>query len=242
MDQSEVYVLRTIDYREHAKLVYMLSESGIISAVAHGAKKMHSPLRLLAQSGNHLAVTLSTSRLPAMKDASLINRYEGIKNDLIKTTVASVIHELIYYNITDDDDHNKLFQFLLKTMHALETTRVPLEILMIFELKFLYFLGYGLDLRRCAVCGREYPLYFDTHTALTYCTDHVVDVNRSLDQKAFKPLEALLWVDISQFEPLDLKDESIDTYMRIIDDLYAHYLSVKTKAKSILYRLRVEGE
>ncbi len=236
-DYDEAYILRTIDYQEHSKLIYMYTASGIKSGLARGVKKMQSPLRHLMQTGMLLSVDLSKGKLPTIKDAEMLTYYKSIKEDLIKTTIVSVINELIYYNVSDHDDHQKLFQFIKKVLDALSLSDSPLEILNVFELKFLYFLGYGIQFNRCSACSKVEPLFFDSHSGMVFCEEHLEHHQHALDKEAFAPLQYFLHVDIEKFKPLNLDKQKHQRLQAIIDDLYDVHLSARPKAKKILKSL-----
>jgi len=150
----EGHILRTIDYKESSMLLYVYTEKGIKSMIARGVKKLDSPLRHLAQPSNRIEMTLTSGNLPTLKEAMLIDRLPEIKDDFIKSTIMGLINELIYKTVTSDDNHPKLYGFLHKFTAALKTTDAPLELMLVFELKMLYFLGYAIPLRQCHVCGR----------------------------------------------------------------------------------------
>lgn len=233
----DAYVLRTIDYKEHGKLMYVYTNTGIQSAIARGVKKMQSPLRHLVQTGMLLRVDFSKGKFPTLKDAEMLHYFKHIKSDLIKTTCVSVINELIYYNVSNDDNHEKLFNFLIKVLHVLDHTDAPKEVLMVFELKFLYFLGYGIQFNRCAQCGKTTDLHLDFYTSMVVCTDHLDHDHDAINEDAFKPLKTYLHVDITTFEPLHLDIKTYKRLEQIIDALYDTHLSSRSKAKKILKTL-----
>ena len=233
----DAYVLKTLDYKEHSKLMYMYTKQGIQSAIARGVKKMHSPLRHCVQTGMLLRVDLSKGKLPTLKDAEMVQYYQGIKTDLIKTTIVSVINELIYYNVTENDDHQKMLKFLHKVLNTLNTTDAPKEVLMIFELKFLYFLGYGIRFEHCGQCHNTTNLYFDSYTSMVLCKDHVDFNHHVINETAFAPLKYYLHVDILTFKPLYLSTSEMKRLNTIIEALYETHLSSRPKAKRILNSL-----
>ncbi len=237
----EGFVLRTIDYQEHAKLLYVYTESGIKSMIARGVKKMNSPLRHLAQSGNLITLELSTGKLPTLKDARLINHYPETKKDLIKTTVVATISELVTYNVADEDNHTKLFAFLKKVFHTIETTGYPDELLMVFELKFFHFLGYGLNLKDCHVCQTQANLAFDVNIGALVCTDHQQRHHSHIGPESYRYMQYYYYLDITAFTPQKLDMETRIRLFDTIDSLTSMHMGVKPKAKQILRTLITGG-
>ncbi len=235
-DWTDAYVLRTIDYQDHGKLLYLYTEEGTRSALARGVKKMQSPLRALAQSGALIRVKLSKGTLPTLKEAERIARYPALGDDLVKASVAAVVRELIYYNVSADDDHPKLFGFMTKFLSALNRTTEPRQLLLMFELKLLYFLGYGVRFDRCGQCGSTQDLLLDAHTGMVLCQTHS-DASHTLNEAAFAPLRTLLHADIETFTPIALDLTERQRLEALVESWYEHHLSSKPKALGILKTL-----
>ncbi|MFW6319813.1 MAG: DNA repair protein RecO [Bacillota bacterium] len=230
----DAYILKTLDYKDTSKIIYFLTDEGIKSAIARGVKKMQSPLRHLMQAGMLVSLDLSKGDFPTVKDATMKTYFKAIKEDLVKTTILSVINELIYYNLTEHDDHHKLFAFVEKVLHALNTSDSPREILMVFELKFLYYLGYGINFNHCAVCKTTDDLVFDVHQSMCLCETHKDLTHDTLNARSFAPLKYYLHCDITQFESQHLPPETLRYLDTVISSLYDTHLNARPKAKTIL--------
>jgi DNA repair protein RecO (recombination protein O) len=234
MTMIDAYILKTLDYKDTSKIIYFLTDEGIKSAIARGVKKMQSPLRHVMQTGMLVSLDLSKGDFPTVKDATMKHYFKQIKEDLVKTTIVAVINELIYYNLTDHDDHQKLFTFVEKVLHAINTTTTPREILMVFELKFLYYLGYGINFNHCAVCKREDTLVFDVHQSMCFCEAHKTPSQDTLNAKSFAPLKYYLHCDITQFESQHINKDTTAYLDTVISSLYDMHLNARPKAKTIL--------
>ncbi len=231
------HVLRTIDYKDNSKLLYVYTNEGIKSMIARGVKKMQSPLSHLAQSSNLINMTLSQAKLPTLKEAALIDYYPEIKNDLIKTTIMDVINELIYYNVGDNDNHEKMLAFIQKVAKAIEQTNTPLEVLLIFELKFLYFTGYAVPLKHCHVCQGREDLAFDLYEGALVCPTHKEINHQYYGKEIYKPMQYYYYVDILQFKALELEHKTMKQLFDITTALCSMHLGFTSKAKKILLTL-----
>jgi DNA repair protein RecO (recombination protein O) len=227
-----VYTYKTIPYQEHAKLVYGYGEKGLISFLARGVMKLNSPLSFAAEPFRLLDVTLSQGTLPTLKEATLLNRYEHAKKDLIKTMVHHVIGEILAKNMAPEDDHVKLLGLLIKVFNHIEDDEDALSFLAVFMLKTLYFLGFGLHLSMCSECEKNQALGFDLYRLKTLCDVHGAS---SYDQQMRTLLITYLKADIEK-EPLPkLIDAS-----RVLDALgrlYEEHLEFQSKALKELLRL-----
>ncbi len=231
------YILRTIDYRDTSKLLYAYTEEGVKSMIARGVKKMDSPLRHMSQSGMLLDMELSESRLPTLKDAVLIDHFPKIKESFEKTTVLSCINELVYHNVGENDNHPKLMTFLDKFVETLKQTKAPFELLLVFELKFLWFLGAGIHMKNCYVCQSVEALRFDQNQSAVVCQKHLENAHTHYGADIVNALRYFYYLDIRSFKPLGLKKSALSTLYAITDELYAEHLGFRGKAKTILKSL-----
>ncbi|TVP96241.1 MAG: DNA repair protein RecO [Acholeplasmatales bacterium] len=238
---TEVYILRTLDYRESSRLLFLYGKQGVQSALARGVKKLDAPHRHLAQTGHLVEVALSTSRLPTVKTMQRIELYQPLKQSLLAQTVSQVAQELIYYNTTDTDDHLKLFGFLKKWLKQLEHHAAhpfaPIELLLVFELKFFYLLGYGIRFTSCHVCGIDKPLYFEPKTAMVACADHVERLDEACDETQFALLKWALHLDVTTYTPKSTSFELLHPLMQLVNGLHSMFLGHVPKARTILQTL-----
>lgn len=230
----EGHILRTIDYKESSMLLYVYTEKGIKSMIARGVKKLDSPLRHLAQTSNRLEMTLTKGNLPTLKEATLVDRLPEIKDDFIKSTIMGLINELIYKTVTNDDNHPKLYAFLHKFTAALKTSDAPLELMLVFELKMLHFLGYAIPLRRCHVCGARETLMFDVHEGALVCEKHTNANHVHYDQAIYLPMQYYYYVDITTFKKRGVTGETFKTIHKITEQLERMHLGFTPRARTIL--------
>lgn len=236
-DKLEALIVKTLDYQEHSQLVYFYTPHGMQSALARGVKKMSSALRPYIQVGNHVTLSLSKGKLPTIKEAEKMDTYAQIKSDLVKTTVLNSFLETVSYTVSKEDNHEKLFPFLIKCNQALKDSFNPLELSLLFDLKMLYFLGYGLDFKACHVCGMKEDLVLDTYTGMVSCKLHQELNHVMLDEQDFYPLKYYLYADVTDFESLTLTQETWIKLMHVMDQLYKEQTGTTRKSKKILYTL-----
>ncbi len=231
------YILRTIDYKDNSKLLYAYTTQGIQSMLARGVKKLNSPMRHLTQTSTLIEMELSKGKLPTLTEATLLDYFPDIKKDIMRASVLSTVNEIIYYNVTHEDDHTKLFNFLMKFTDVLKTTEYPLELLMVFEMKFLFFAGYAVPLRQCHVCGKKVDLIFDIHEGATVCGDHKNSNHHHYDKEIFHPLTYYYYVDIKEFKGWALDYKTIKRCYEAITHLQIMHMGFTSKAKKILISL-----
>ena len=148
------------------------------------------------------------------------------------------IMELIGNAIPKDSDHPKLYSFV-KRLFLLFDQGIDCEVLsFIFELKLLYFLGYGLNFRECNMCGEKTDLVFSVENGGLVCSEHL-----TINQVSYGPL---VYVNIMKLYAIDINKADIPvfehndkvTLRHIIDVLYGDYVGYKTKSRGIIKQIK----
>lgn len=165
-------ILRTIPYQENAKLLYAYTAQGMVSMVGRGLFKMHSPLKIAADPFKLIDIELTSKRLPTLKAATLVAHYPNTKANYEKTLMPHIIGETLLKNVTEDDDHRKLFSLLIKTLEGIEQSPDGFDFLAMFMFKLLYFLGFGMGLGACHECGKTASLGTNARSLKTVCEAH----------------------------------------------------------------------
>jgi DNA repair protein RecO (recombination protein O) len=65
MDIDKAFVLNSLDYKDSSRILYLYTEKGHISVIAHGVKKLNSINRFLSQNGNLIKLSISTPSFSA---------------------------------------------------------------------------------------------------------------------------------------------------------------------------------
>ncbi len=230
MELIEAIVLRSLDYKDSSKILYLYTDEGLKSVIAHSVKKMNNINRFLSQNGNLIKLNYTKSDFPSLKEGELVNDYPNVKKDLISYTYMNHIMELIGNTIPVDSDHIKLYSFV-KRLFLLFDKEIDPEILsFIFELKLLYFLGYGLNFKECNICSKQENLVFSVDNGGLVCAEHL-----SMNQVSYGKLYA---IDINKTTiPLLEKNDKV-ILRHIIDVLYEDYVSYKTKSRKIIRQIQ----
>ena len=238
MELKEAIVLRSLDYKDSSKILYLYTDEGLKSVIAHSVKKMNSINRVLSQNGNLIRINYTKSDFPSLKEGELVNDYPNIRKDLISYTYMNHIMELIGNTIPSDSDHIKLYTFVKKIFLLLDQGIDPEVLSFIFELKLLYFLGYGLNFKECNICTSKDNLVFSTDNGGLVCSEHL-----GLNQHSYGPLiyvnvMTLYFIDINKTEIPILEQNDKTIIRHIIDILYSDYVGYKTKSRGIIKQIQ----
>ena len=237
----EAYVLKTLDYKDAHKLVYFYTLEGIKSAIAYQTKKMTSRSRYMLQPLTKVDMTLTSGKLPSVKDVDLIDDYQAIKNDLTSYTYASHILELIYGTVSEEDDHSKMFSFLHRLL-GLMPSHNPSVVTMIFELKLLHFIGYGLQFKQCAICGKTEDTFFHPSSGGVTCLNHIDAHDLIANKEETLLLKYLYYIDIDKDELPDMDDHTKEKLRRLIELLFEEFVGYKTKSSKIIKQIEKNND
>nr|WP_272507374.1 DNA repair protein RecO [Clostridium aestuarii] len=156
--KSRAVVLKTQDFKEKDKIVWLFSEKlGKISSIARGAKTSKSKFLSSTQPfcfGEY--VLYRGKNLYTINEVETIDSFQGILKDFDSITYASYFCELIIIALNDEESIREFFKEFVKAFYLIKNKAVDLEILTrCFEMKLLKFTGYGFDFDRCSICGKK---------------------------------------------------------------------------------------
>jgi len=238
MDLIEAIVLKSLDYKDSSKILYLYTENGLQSIIAHSVKKMNNINRFLSQNGNLIKVSFSKSDFPSLKEGELINDFPNIKDDILSYTYLNHIMELVNNTISNDLDHKKMFNFLKRLFVLFNNKHNPEILSFIFELKLLYFLGYGLNFKGCSICDNNIDLVFNIDSGGLVCKEHISTYRDIYDADIYQILSRLYYLDIDNYEEFEINVNELVIIRNIIDQLFDQYISFKTKSRKILKQLQ----
>jgi DNA repair protein RecO (recombination protein O) len=158
MEETEGIVLRTYDLRETSKIVvFYTREFGTLKGIAKGVraknKSFGNSLELFCH--NYIAFYKSrNSSMHLLGKCEIKNFYTGIREDLLKTALATYWMEIIRELAESPDE--ELFEFLLNNLSYIENEdSIPPIIIPFLELNLLKLAGYGPVLDHCVNCKKE---------------------------------------------------------------------------------------
>jgi len=154
----EAVVLRHADWGEADRLLTLYTrERGKVRAIAKGARKIRS------RKAGHLEpftrVTLQLARgrdLLIVTQADTVDAYLPIHENLVKTSHAAYVVELLdRFTYEDDSENYNIYRLLTEALARLEKEADPWLAIRYYEIQLLDLLGYRPHLFECANCGRE---------------------------------------------------------------------------------------
>lgn len=162
-------VIKTLDYKENDKLVWIYTEQfGKITSIARGAKKNKNKLFSITLPLCYGDFMIFKGRsLYNLQEGNIISSFQGLLNNLDKLTYSSYLCELIDIALIEGESNPWLFKEFVTTLYLLNTDAIDYELLVrCFEIKLLSATGYGLTLDKCVLCKEKISL--SNYISLSY--------------------------------------------------------------------------
>ena len=237
MEFTKAIVCKVLDYKDSSKILYLYTDKGNISVIARGVKKLNSLSRNLSQVGNYIRFINSKTKLPSLKEGELINDFPNVKLDLEAYAFVSHILELINATVDEHNDHIKMFDFLVRILNLFNQELDPEILSFIFELKLLYFLGYGINFKKSEDCDESEMVYSISDGGLI-CRSQITPNRGFYEEDIYNVIKYLYYVDINTYKEFDLPQNERIMVRHIIDTTYEEFIGYHSKSRSILKQIK----
>lgn len=151
-------VLRDVKYRDSDKILTVLTEEwGKLTVKAKNAYGKNSKYSASTQLLCYSDMTLFQNRGRwNLNEASVVESFEGIRQDILKLSLGSYIAELMEAVSDEDMPSTALLYLGLNALFALSRGLYDeRHIKSVFELRLMCLSGYAPMLEGCSVCGRR---------------------------------------------------------------------------------------
>ena len=246
--RTEAIVLRRSDFGEADRLLTLFSrEYGKVRAIAKGARKPQS------RKTGHVELFMRTRFLVAegrnldiVTQAEMVEGYNRLRDDLVRTTYASYAVELLDRFTADEDRNPQLYDLLSDTLRSLANTDNMLLAARFYELHLLSLLGYRPQLFKCVSCGEgieELDQYYSAELGGLLCPNC-----RQADLKAHEisgaAVKVLRFLQTRQWQAaqnLRLRRELHTELEEVMYYYLTYILERNLKSADFLQRLRREA-
>ena len=150
-------VVRTSNLGEADRIITLVTPiHGLVRGVAKAARKPGSKVGGHLDLLKHVSVSIRETRtLHGLSQASTINGYRGLRDDLDRFSRASYVSEMSERFSVENGANQPLFRLLLDTLTALESTDNPEMAIHFFEMRLLQLSGFAPELSVCVETGVE---------------------------------------------------------------------------------------
>lgn len=236
LESVEGFVINEIPYGETSKIINVLTkEHGIIGVLAKGAKSMKSKFR--ASTGRYsyanFEIYYKEDKLSTLTSVDVINPLKNIHSDLTLISYTTYISDLVN-QVVKQSYSKKIYDLFINTILNLEKKLDPVVITNILEIKLLPFLGVGINLDSCAICGNKTNIVTIDGSRGGYVCLNCYSNEKIVSKEAIKLLRMYYYVNIASISKLNI-DESVKMEIdNFLNSYYEDYTGLYIHSKKFL--------
>jgi DNA repair protein RecO (recombination protein O) len=155
---TEAIALKRMDYGEADRILTLFTPGlGKLRAIAKGVRRSTSRMAGHLELFSHGQLMLARGRaLDIVTQASTIEPLREVRDDLVRSSYAFHLAELVDVFLEDRDPHPDVFALLVNALHTLAESEVPADLVARhFEVRLLAMLGFGPELTTCLGCRSQ---------------------------------------------------------------------------------------
>ncbi len=246
--RTEAIVLKRSDFGEADRLLTLYSrEFGKLKAIAKGARKPQS------RKTGHVELFMRSQFLMAkgqdldvITQAEMAEAYPALRDDLVRTTYAGYVVELLDRMTAEEGPNPSLYNLLAQTLGRLTTSDDVRLVARYYELRLLGLAGFQPQLFRCLSCDepiQEQDQFFSYELGGLLCpncraADRRARPVTAVAVKVLRYLQSRPWETV---QALQLKRPLHHELETIMHGYIAHILERDLKSVEFLHRLRREA-
>lgn len=236
LESVEGFVINEIPYGETSKIINVLTkEHGLIGVLAKGAKSMKSKFR--ASTGRYsyanFEIYYKEDKLSTLTSVDVINPLKNIHSDLTLISYTTYISDLIN-QVVKQSYSKKIYDLFINTILNLEKKLDPVVVTNILEIKLLPFLGVGINLDSCAICGNKTNIVTIDGSRGGYVCLNCYSNEKIVSKEAIKLLRMYYYVNIASISKLNI-DESVKMEIdNFLNSYYEDYTGLYIHSKKFL--------
>ncbi len=244
----EAIVLRRSDFGEADRLLTLYSrELGKVKAIAKGARKPQSRKTGHVELFMRTQFVLAQGRdLDIITQAEMIAGYQPLREDLVHTTYAAYLVELLDAFTPEEEKNRALYELLVNSLTWLAESRNFLLIARYYELRLLALAGYQPQLFQCVGCGtpvQEQDQFFSAEQGGILCPECAASERRArpISAAAVKVLRFLQTRSWDSVKALQLRRPLHTELESILHFYIVSLLERELRSTDFLHRLRREA-
>lgn len=235
----EGMIVSETPYGDTSKIINIFTkEYGIIGVMCKGAKSMKSRLRALTMKFTYgfFYIYYKEDKLSILKDVDVIEEFRTIKNDIVLISYLNYITELTI-QVYKHSNEKIIYGLYMSVLKKMEQSMNPLILTNILEFKYLPFLGVGLELDSCILCGKKTDIVtIDADTGGYVCkncyTDQVL-----VSDKTVKLIRMYYYVAIDSISTIKISDDIAREINFFINRYYERYTGLYLNSKKFLNKM-----
>lgn len=235
MDLKEGIIVKTINYKETSKIIYLITDEGLVSLEVKGANRVNGHSHLYA---NLLTKIAFSSSKHFFSSGEVLDNYVIIKSSLERLKVSLEIMEMSYTLGSHIADYSIFYSFLSQILDLISTSDKYLFYCLVFYIKSLYLLGINPQLNKCVDCGKKEDLVgFVFRDGGMKCHNCLKPSDIIYDNNVINDVIMMYYTKLDNFNSHELNVDYAKT-REFIDRFYNEYLGFTSKSSKILAKIK----
>ena len=233
----EGIIVNETPYGDTSKIIQLYTfEYGIIGIMCKGVMSMKSRLRALTIKFTYgsFYIYYKEDKLSILKDVDVLDDFKTIKNDIILISYLNYVTELTT-QVFKQSGEKILYDFYLAGIKKINASMNPLVITNILELKYLPFLGVGLELDSCILCGNKTDIVTLDADEGGYVCKSCYTNQVLVSSKTVKMIRMYYYVAIDSITNLKISEEVVKEINFFINRYYSGQYAKFCCAKIVLH-------
>lgn len=239
ISKFEGIIISETPYGDTSKIINIYTkEHGVIGVMCKGVKSLKSPLRTktLKYTYGYFHIKYNEKKLSQLIDVDIINNFTNIKNDITLISYLSYITELTNQVVKQNDDET-IYNLYISTILKINEKQNPLILTNILELKYLDYLGVGLNLDSCIKCGSKKEIITLDPDEGGYICKNCYQNEKILDPKSIKLIRMYYLIDINSISDINISEKITNEINYFLDKYYERYTGLYLKSKDFLKKM-----
>lgn len=239
IEKLEGIIINETPYGDTSKIINILtSEHGLVGVMCKGVKSLKNPLRTRTMkfTYGYFHLKYNENKLSHLLEVDVIDQLKNIKESIELISYLSYITELTYQVVKQNND-KMIFDIYKNAILKIDSGCNPLIITNIIELKYLEFLGVGLNLDSCIKCGNKTQIITLDPDEGGFICKNCYEQQKILSPKTIKLIRMYYLVELSSIKEINIKDENAREINYFLEKYYERYTGLYLKSKAFLKKI-----
>lgn len=239
LEEVEGIILKETPYKEKSKIIQLFTkEYGLISIMCKGVKSPKSHLRALTIRYTYgiFQISYKKNKISTLINADLIDSLEKIKSDIIGISYLGYLSDLTM-QVLKQSNSQEIYNIFINVVLKINEGYDPLILTNILELKFLSYLGVGISLDECVLCGsKKNIITIDADVGGLVCKNCYTN-EMLVDLKTIKLLRMYYYIEIKSISSIKISEKVKKEINHFIERYYDRYTGLYLKSKEFLNKM-----
>lgn len=236
---TEGFVISTTKYSENSKILNILTKDyGLIGVISKSCMSNKNTLRTVSERFIYanFNINYKEGKLSTLISADIINYFKYIRSDINLIGYLTYLTELVA-DVYKQNNDKEIYILFITTLLKIEQKLDPLVLTNILEIKYLDYLGVGLNLDGCTKCGNK-NIVAISHKQGGFLCKNCYDNSGFTNKNALKTIRLYYYVDIGKISELNISNDTKMEIDNFLNHYYKDYTGLYIKSKEFLNNLK----